>query len=60
MMHLFTTVPHPHGHWPLQELLGKHTHVTISTAVATQLNTVSPLSIQTTVFFGTGLRSDAE
>ena len=23
MMHLFTTVPHPHGHWQLQEILGK-------------------------------------
>ena len=22
MMYLFTTVPHPHGHWQLQELLG--------------------------------------
>ena len=21
-MYLFTTVPHPHGHWQLQELLG--------------------------------------
>ena len=24
MMYLFTTVPHPHGHWQLQELLGNH------------------------------------
>ena len=22
LMYLFTTVPHPHGHWQLQELLG--------------------------------------
>ena len=22
VMYLFTTVPHPHGHWQLQELLG--------------------------------------
>ena len=25
MMYLFTTVPHPHGHWQLQELLGNLT-----------------------------------
>ena len=24
IMYLFTTVPHPHGHWQLQELLGNH------------------------------------
>ena len=23
ILYLFTTVPHPHGHWQLQELLGK-------------------------------------
>ena len=22
MLYLFTTVPHPHGHWQLQEILG--------------------------------------
>ena len=26
-MYLFTTVPHPHGHWQLQELLGNNVHV---------------------------------
>ena len=25
-MYLFTTVPHPHGHWQLQELLGNQGH----------------------------------
>ena len=25
LMYLFTTVPHPHGHWQLQELLGNQT-----------------------------------
>ena len=25
MMYLLTTVPHPHGHWQLQELLGNMT-----------------------------------
>ena len=26
-MYLFTTVPHPHGHWQLQELLGNNTNI---------------------------------
>ena len=29
MMYLFTTVPHPHGHWQLQELLGNHIEINI-------------------------------
>ena len=24
VMYLLTTLPHPHGHWQLQELLGNH------------------------------------
>ena len=31
MMYLFTTVPHPHGHWQLQELLGNHIYGRIYT-----------------------------
>ena len=31
MMYLFTTVPHPHGHWQLQDLLGNH-RITIGAA----------------------------
>ena len=27
LMYLFTTVPHPHGHWQLQELLGNREHM---------------------------------
>ena len=33
-MYLFTTVPHPHGHWQLQELFGKG-----SSSIQTETNT---------------------
>ena len=35
-LYLFTTVPHPHGHWQLQELLGNNVAVNEVRHTATQ------------------------
>ena len=33
MMYRITTVPHPHGHWQLQELLGNHSILPVNDLV---------------------------
>ena len=54
MMYLFTTVPDPHGHWQLQELLGNQCYHVKPSKIAkeetlsgrTLSNTVAPLITQ--------------